>query len=162
MTTVETSGPQTNPYVGPVPFHEGQKLYGRVKETEELVDLLVSKRIVLLIAPSGAGKTSLIQSALIPRLRDRYKLQALPTIRLTYRNEEIGKRSDVNRYALSTMRSLESHFPPDQRFTDEQLAELTLGQYFERRFPVSCDGPIRQHWVLILDQFEELFTLDPH
>ncbi len=161
MTTVETSGPQTNPYVGPVPFHEGQKLYGRVKETEELVDLLVSKRIVLLIAPSGAGKTSLIQSALIPRLRDRYKLQALPTIRLTYRNEEIGKRSDVNRYALSTMRSLESHFPPDQRFTDEQLAELTLGQYFERRFPVSCDGPIRQHWVLILDQFEELFTLDP-
>ena len=88
MTTVETSGAPTNPYVGPVPFREGQKLYGREKETEELVDLLVSKRIVLLIAPSGAGKTSLIQAALIPRLRDRYKLQALPTIRLTYRSDK--------------------------------------------------------------------------
>ncbi len=161
MTTVETSGAPTNPYVGPVPFREGQKLYGREKETEELVDLLVSKRIVLLIAPSGAGKTSLIQAALIPRLRDRYKLQALPTIRLTYRNDEISQRTDVNRYALSTMRSLEGHFPAEQRYTDEQLAELSLGAYFERRFPVAADGAHRQHWVLVLDQFEELFTLDP-
>ncbi len=87
LTTDEASGPPANPYVGPVPFREGQKLYGREKETDDLVDLVVSKRIVLLIAPSGAGKTSLIQSALIPRLRDRYKLLALPTIRLTYRNE---------------------------------------------------------------------------
>ncbi len=161
MTNVETSGPQSNPYVGPVAFREGQKLYGREKETEELVDLLVSKRIVLLIAPSGAGKTSLIQAALIPRLRDRYKLQALPTIRLTYRNDEIYQRSDVNRYAISTMRSLEAHFPAQQRYTDEQLAELSLGAYFERRFPASPDGAHRQHWVLVLDQFEELFTLDP-
>jgi WD40 repeat protein len=161
MTTVETSGAPTNPYVGPVPFREGQKLYGREKETEELVDLLVSKRIVLLIAPSGAGKTSLIQAALIPRLRDRYKLQTLPTIRLTYRSEQVGQRSDVNRYALSTMRSLEGHFPPEQRYTDEQLAELSLGRYFEQRFPISRDGASRQHWVLVLDQFEELFTLDP-
>ena len=161
MTTVETSGAPTNPYVGPVPFREGQKLYGREKETDELVDLLVSKRIVLLIAPSGAGKTSLIQAALIPRLRDRYKLQALPTIRLTYRSEQVGQRSDVNRYALSTMRSLEGHFPPEQRYTDEQLAELSLGRYFEQRFPISRDGASRQHWVLVLDQFEELFTLDP-
>jgi WD40 repeat protein len=161
MTTVETSGAPTNPYVGPVPFREGQKLYGREKETEELVDLLVSKRIVLLIAPSGAGKTSLIQAALIPRLRDRYKLQALPTIRLTYRSEEIGQRTDVNRYALSTMRSLEGHFPAEQRYTDAQLADLSLGRYFEQRFPISHDGASRQHWVLVLDQFEELFTLDP-
>ena len=161
MTTVETSGAPTNPYVGPVPFREGQKLYGREKETDELLDLLVSKRIVLLIAPSGAGKTSLIQAALIPRLRDRYKLQALPTIRLTYRSEQVGQRSDVNRYALSTMRSLEGHFPPEQRYTDEQLAELSLGRYFEQRFPISRDGASRQHWVLVLDQFEELFTLDP-
>jgi WD40 repeat protein len=160
MTNAEASGPPTNPYVGPVPFREGQKLYGREKETEELVDLLVSKRIVLLIAPSGAGKTSLIQAALIPRLRDRYKLQALPTIRLTYRNDELVQRPDVNRYALSTMRSLEGHFAAEQRYTDEQLAELSLGAYFERRFPVA-DGAQRVHWVLVLDQFEELFTLDP-
>jgi len=161
MTNVETSGPLANPYVGPVAFREGQKLYGREKETEELVDLLVSKRIVLLIAPSGAGKTSLIQAALIPRLRDRYRLQALPTIRLTYRTDEFSERTDVNRYALSTMRSLEGHFPAEQRYTDEQLAQLTLGTYFERRFPVAPDGAHRQHWVLVLDQFEELFTLDP-
>lgn len=37
-----------NPYVGPVPFLEGQKLYGRVNETDALYNLLISKRIVLL------------------------------------------------------------------------------------------------------------------
>ncbi len=161
MTPDLASGSPANPYVGPVPFREGQKLYGREKETDDLVDLVVSKRIVLLIAPSGAGKTSLIQSALIPRLRDRYKLLALPTVRLTYRNEEIAKRGNVNRYALSTMRSLENYFLPEHRYTDEQLAELSLGQYFARRFPSCHDDGSRLHWLLILDQFEELFTLDP-
>lgn len=161
MTTAESSGSSTNPYVGPVPFREGQKLYGRERETDELVDLVVSKRIVLLIAPSGAGKTSLIQSALVPRLRDRYRLLALPTIRLTYRNQDLEASGRVNRYALSTMRSLEAHFLPEHRYTDEQLAELSLGQYFAKRFPSCHDDGSRPHWLLILDQFEELFTLDP-
>lgn len=161
MTAEAASGAPVNPYVGPVPFREGQKLYGREKETDELVDLVVSKRIVLLIAPSGAGKTSLIQSALVPRLRDRYKLVALPTIRLTYRNEALEARGDVNRYALSTMRSLETHFLPEHRYPDEQLAGFTLTQYFARRFPSCQDDGSRLHWFLILDQFEELFTLDP-
>ena len=161
MTVAESSGLPTNPYVGPVPFREGQKLYGREKETEDLVDLLVSKRIVLLIAPSGAGKTSLIQAALVPRLRERYKLLALPTIRLTYRSEELSGREEVNRYALSTMRSLEAHFPPEQRYTDAQLAGLPLGEYFARRFPAIREDGSRPHWLLILDQLEELFTLDP-
>ncbi len=59
------------------------------------------------------------------------------------------------------MRSLESHFEPEHRYTDEQLAELSLGQYFVRRFPSCHDDGSRPHWLLILDQFEELFTLDP-
>mgnify|MGYP001061615789 CR=1 FL=1 len=61
--------PDSNPYVGPVAFDERHTLYGRDRETQALFDLIVSKRIVLLIAPSGAGKTSLIRAALIPKLR---------------------------------------------------------------------------------------------
>ena len=60
-TAAQQSFPN-NPYVGPVPFLEGQTLYGRVKETDALYNLLISKRIVLLFSPSGAGKTSLIQA----------------------------------------------------------------------------------------------------
>src|SRR5713226_4806267 len=70
---------QGNPYVGPRPFNEGETLYGRAQDTEALVDLLTAERLVLLYAPSGAGKTSLIQASLIPQLRDR-QFHVLPSI----------------------------------------------------------------------------------
>jgi hypothetical protein len=44
----------TNPYVGPRAFKTGEHLYGRSRESSELVDLLIAERIVLLYSPSGA------------------------------------------------------------------------------------------------------------
>ena len=60
-----------NPYPGPRSFQQGERLYGRERETAELLDLLIAERIVLLYSPSGAGKTSLVQAALIPELTAR-------------------------------------------------------------------------------------------
>ena len=57
-------------YVGPRPFQTGETLYGRERETRELVSLLLSQRLVLLHSPSGAGKTSLIQAKLVKAMRD--------------------------------------------------------------------------------------------
>ncbi len=148
-----------NPYVGPVPVRE-PPLYGRKKETDELADLLVSKRIVLLFGPSGAGKTSLIDAALIPRLHDRYRLNALPPVRLTHRSEALAGRTNVNHYVWSTMRSLERRFPRDQQLSDVELGELTLANYFARRLNSGRDAAKREFNLLVLDQFEELFTLD--
>jgi hypothetical protein len=59
-----------NPYVGPRSFDAGERLFGRDRETHELVDLLIAERIVLLSSPSGAGKSSLINAAVLPRLRE--------------------------------------------------------------------------------------------
>ena len=81
-STVQAAAvPHANPFVGPVPISGKEVIHGRRRETDELVHLIVSKRIVLLFSPSGAGKTSLIQAALAPRLRDLYKLEALPIVR---------------------------------------------------------------------------------
>ena len=49
-----------NPFIGPRAFETGEKLYGRSRETNQLVNLLIAERIVLLYSPSGAGKTSLL------------------------------------------------------------------------------------------------------
>src|SRR5436190_12406028 len=57
-----------NPYVGPRPFPADEQIYGRDQEVDRLLNLLIAERIVLLYSPSGAGKTSLIQSALVPAL----------------------------------------------------------------------------------------------
>jgi WD40 repeat protein len=60
-----------NPYVGPRTFREGETLHGRAQELEELVDLLISERIVLLYSPSGAGKSSLLYAGLVPDMKRR-------------------------------------------------------------------------------------------
>ncbi len=57
-----------NPYPGPRAFQHGEALFGRERETAQLLDLLIAERVVLLYAPSGAGKTSLVQAALVPEL----------------------------------------------------------------------------------------------
>jgi WD40 repeat protein len=59
------------PYVGPRTFREGERLHGRAQELEELVDLLISERIVLLYSPSGAGKSSLLYAGLVPEMKRR-------------------------------------------------------------------------------------------
>ena len=67
---MHTSSYTQNPYVGPRPFQTGETLYGRDREILELLDLLIAERIVLLYSPSGAGKTSLIQAGLLPKLEE--------------------------------------------------------------------------------------------
>src|SRR5215211_7913968 len=80
MTAIDL--PRPNPYVGPRSFQTGEILYGRDRETQDLLGLLIAERIVLLHSPSGAGKTSLVQAALIPRLTER-EFSVLPVMRVS-------------------------------------------------------------------------------
>ena len=50
-----------NPYIGPRPFRDGETLHGRDREVRELYYLLSAERVVVLHAPSGAGKSSMVQ-----------------------------------------------------------------------------------------------------
>ena len=58
------------PYVGPRPFRKEEQaiFFGRDGEIRELSSLVVAHRTLLLYARSGAGKTSLINAGLVPRL----------------------------------------------------------------------------------------------
>src|SRR4051794_30769905 len=62
-----------NPYVGPRAFREGEKdvFFGRHREEEAIANSLLSSRVILLHSPSGAGKTSLIQAAVVPTFTER-------------------------------------------------------------------------------------------
>ena len=78
----------TNPYVGPRAFSTGEQLFGRDREWTTLLDMLIAKQIVLLYSPSGAGKTSLIQAALIPALQ-REQFNVLPMMRVSLRPQRL-------------------------------------------------------------------------
>jgi WD40 repeat protein len=146
-----------NPYPGPDPFQRGQTLYGRDQELRDLTDLLKSERIVLLYSPSGAGKTSLIQAALIPALEAaKPKFHVLPPVRVGL--ERPPEASGANRYLLSVLQSLEKDLPAEQQMQPHEWAEPTLEGYLERHTKTGAGG---DYVVLVFDQFEEILTVDP-
>jgi len=148
-----------NPYVGPRPFTARDPLSGRTREVRELKSLLIAERIVLLHAPSGAGKTSLLeaQGGLKQALGEQYAIR--PTIRV-HQPVPADWPGAANRHVLSVLRSLEEGaadpLPPGE------LARLGLMAYLERRRSELGDGPRPRRELLVFDQFEELLTADPN
>ena len=148
-----------NPYVGPRAFRTGETLYGRDREVDELLDLLIAERIVLLYSPSGAGKTSLVQAALVPRLREEDFFVG-PSMRVNAEvPSDMGDGSTINRFVLSALLSREEGLPADKQTPLEDLARATLVDHFMQRLWQTDDAP--QSEVIIFDQFEEIITTDP-
>ncbi|PKN95507.1 MAG: hypothetical protein CVU44_02130 [Chloroflexi bacterium HGW-Chloroflexi-6] len=155
-----------NPYVGPRSFSKTETLYGRDRELRVLTDRLIAERIVLLHAPSGAGKTSLVQAGLIPELA----LEGFfvhPTIRvnaefpadLVKPSDSLSDAKRFNRFTFSTLLSLEERYPPEQRTKLSRLARLSLADYLAlRSIEDQREGPE----FLIFDQFEEILSIDPN
>jgi hypothetical protein len=153
---------EDNPYVGAQPYSEkdGPLFFGREREVREVANLLVAMRVLLLLSPSGAGKTSLIRAKLIPLLRDK-EFDVLPIIRVGHPSLEEGS-GVTNRYVRSTQISLESPGSPDgpaESSTD--LANLQGALERAERLGRARAGGRAQDTVLIFDQFEEILMADP-
>ena len=142
--------PRPNPYVGPRSFRTGEKMYGRERETLELLDLIIAERIVLLYSPSGAGKTSLIQAALTPKLRE----EGFNVVRPMRVSAEVaavppppGSKPEgtsavaINRFVLSTLLSLEEPLPKEKRIPLATLSHLTFDEYLKQRADFGRDKP---------------------
>ena len=127
----ERRGERRNPYVGPRPFTRDETLYGRDRELRKLLGLLIAERIVLLHSPSGAGKTSLVQAALVPEL-EREGFRVLPVMRVHEPLPTVGGNGHAaNRYVLSALRSLEDALPKEQQTPPDRLDRLVgLGPVF--------------------------------
>ena len=73
-----------NPYIGPRSFSydDRDRFFGREQEGRDLFSLVLSQRLVLFYAPSGAGKSSLVNTSLIPMLTEA-GMAVLPLGRLS-------------------------------------------------------------------------------
>jgi hypothetical protein len=151
-----------NPFVGPRSFAYGERLHGRDREVAELGDILLAQRMVLLYSPSGAGKSSLLEAALRPRL-EQLQFRVLPTVRVGHESSPTFDSSSVrNRYMLSTLLSLEEGRAATTQLSPAELNEISLQEYLELWDEGMDDEPDDPtELCLFFDQFEELFTLDP-
>lgn len=149
-----------NPYVGPDAIPEDRPLCGRRHETADVRSLLATGRILLLYAPSGAGKTSLIQAGLLPALRKDERLRILFV--KNFRGGR-GAHGVKNRYLANVYEQLEAALPKALRARRPlPPTSDSLGAYLAD-LPGPADHSPEQAAVdvLVLDQFEEVFTLDP-
>lgn len=177
----KTNVPQKEPFVGPRAFQRGEKIYGRDAEILALKNSLLSGHVMLLHALSGAGKTSLIQAGLAPAL-EPIGFSTLPLARVNLPlDPQLAEAfpHPPNRYRMSLLISLEVELekqkiiPASQRVPLKKLAGLSLVKYLELRSPPqtpSSPAPAgaptkiqKAPWrlLLVLDQFEELITLNP-
>jgi hypothetical protein len=139
----------SNPYVGPRAFERGEPLPARGRETRELTDLIIAERIVLVHAPSGAGKTSLLDAGVSPALEE----QRFHCSRLLRVKTPAPKRLKVhNRYVFSVALDL---LRDGQTVTT--LAPLTLPEVVKLELDRKASGC----QVLVFDQLEEILLIDP-
>jgi hypothetical protein len=135
-----------NPYIGPQPFQQEDEslFFGRNTESNELFSFIFAHRALLLYAQSGAGKTSLMNASVIPKLRNE-GFEVLPVARVGISGEDILNADDIsNIYAYNTLLhwSGENENPVD-------LSQSTITGFLGKE-----DHPR----LLVFDQFEELFT----
>ena len=123
--------PTANPYVGPRTFSEAQRhlFFGRDREGRDLLARVLSERLVLFYGQSGAGKSSLINTRLIPGLRE-VGYAVLPVGRVG--GELPASMEEVdNVYLFNLMLSIAQAETNPGRFADLTLSRFLAG--FELR-----------------------------
>ncbi len=144
------TGSRRNPYKGLRAFKESEAddFHGRDALVEELVEALASSRLVAVVGPSGSGKSSLVRAGLLPALRT-------------------GAIEGSTRWLVAEM------FPGTHPFEELEAAlirvaaerpsglfdELTSDRRGLARAAKLIVGNHEAQLVLVIDQFEELFSL---
>ncbi len=146
-----------NPYVGPRAFEEDERrfFFGRDQETRQLAALVIAQRAVVLYAPSGAGKTSVLRAGVVPLIREQKRIDVLPMARVSG-NLLPGAASVDNIYTYNLLVTVLGDAAEPAALATRALID-GLASLLE---PAPDETRIRPR-LLIIDQFEELFTTHP-
>jgi WD40 repeat protein len=148
---------KNNPYIGPRPFERADRInfFGRTREARDLLALIMAERVVLFYAQSGAGKTSLLNTQIIPALEDE-GFYVLPVVRVgSELPPGLPDAAVKNIFAFSVWMALMGQDTPLATMTGNNLltaiktqwAQAARDEFDEPRPP-----------ILIVDQFEEILT----
>lgn len=124
------------PYRGMVPFRadDARFFFGRESEIDDMLQRLRHQGFLMVVGDSGSGKSSLINAGLLPKLNES-----------TY--------FPPGYWLVRTMR------PGNQPLQVlSQIVGVDLSQPAESITTLLADHPPAQRLLLVIDQFEELFT----
>ncbi len=139
-------------YPGVQPFKKEEQsiFFGRDQDIQDLFDMVILEKLVLLFGKSGYGKSSLINAGLIPKLEEE---EAMISLIVRMRSYTTDQRTPVQKIldALSEKVSLEEDITSLEHLWRNQPASLWYE--FKRRTLNEAT-----QYFLIFDQFEEFFT----
>lgn len=136
----------SNPWLGLAPYTEGTPLYGRTQESAVLSEIIKDNIATIVYGKSGIGKSSLLSAGISPILRSE---QYVPVpLRLVHNTEVSYVEQIENR--VRELIDCKDELP-------ENVPDLGLWDFFHRN-TFTKDGASCQP-VIILDQFEEIYTL---
>ncbi|MGD8588674.1 MAG: hypothetical protein PVG22_07550, partial [Chromatiales bacterium] len=142
------------PYKGLRPYEEADEdnFFGREGETRILIDKVLTRKLTLLFAASGIGKSSLLQAALQPSLK-RPTPPAHDALDVVYCNDWVREPGPTLKIRVADTLKEQGRLPRDYPL----ILEAPLADFLRRCTLFSSD-PL----VLILDQFEEFFNYQRH
>ena len=152
-----------SPFVGPRPFEkeDSDRFFGRTRETEELLSLIIAHRAVLVYAQSGAGKSSLLRAGVIHRLEEQ-QYQVLRSARVHgLLPNDVPPETVQNVFVFHALQYWAAKLSDGQSIKDH--AKTTLSEFLKPLVVPSEageDGP--PPLIVIFDQFEEFFTTNQH
>jgi WD40 repeat protein len=150
VTSVEeTFTAAENPYKGLRAFDETDAgdFFGRDSLVAELVRALGGHRLVAVVGPSGIGKSSVVKAGLVPALRGG----ALPGSESWVVTDMVPGSYPYEELSTSLLRVAVTG--SDQLVEELAQDELGMTRVVGRILPPDAE------LVLVVDQFEELFTL---
>ncbi|MFC1718508.1 hypothetical protein ACFL6S_32935, partial [Candidatus Poribacteria bacterium] len=149
-----------NPYPGPRPFERDEEavFFGRDREADDLLSLIIAHPVVLLYAQSGAGKTSLLNAGLLPRMEEEEEdFEVLPVARVRgFEQEGVDRGKIDNIYVFNALMSWAG-----KEADPDSLVSTSITDFLKERAKPTDERDMLLPRLVIFDQFEELFTAYP-
>lgn len=146
-----------NPFPGLRPFASGESefFFGREADSDEVILKLLKNRYIAIMGSSGNGKSSLVNSGIIPKLRNLkiHKSSVWRTISFRPGNDPLGNLAA----ALSSGLSEDGKILYDKESILSELENGSgdLSDLVRNKMPKNDDNIL-----FIIDQFEELFRFN--
>jgi tetratricopeptide (TPR) repeat protein len=143
---------ESNPYVGPRPFRQGEadRFFGRSVAAENLLNAWAGERVTVLHGPSAAGKTSLLQAGLFPQLSGQASVDVLPIGGLTLPASVPSSRNRYSFALLSRWVLLE----------EANVRDMSISDFLTAR-TANFTEPAARSILAVIDHFDELFDSFP-
>lgn len=146
-----------NRYPGVKPFERSEKniFFGRDRDIENLYELILLEKLVTLFGRSGYGKSSLLNAGILPRFEAAAPESPEHFVPLTIRFNAYVPGEGMPSPVANIRQRLGELLQPaaEMAFIDQLTDRPSLWLDFKKRQAMG-----QKRFLLIFDQFEELFT----